>query len=64
MDNRERMRLYMAAQRLVRRGKGLCPRCGLRRVPLGRNCTACRRVRALKENVVSHLDNQPSTRVA
>jgi predicted amidophosphoribosyltransferase len=63
MDNRERMRLYMAHLRQMRRAKGLCPRCG---DPLQfgeRNCEECRRVRRIERGgfPVAH---HPSTHVA
>lgn len=63
MDNRERMRLYMAHQRQVRRAQRLCPRCGLNPVKPGENCAECNRVRCIKRGgfSVAHL---PSTRAS
>jgi hypothetical protein len=63
MNNKERMRGYMAHQRAVRRAKGLCPRCGLVKAPRGTNCGECNSVRRIMRGGFP-LAEMPSTRAS
>lgn len=62
MNNRERVRLFMAHLRQTRRAVGLCARCGLVYAQPGQNCDECNRVRRIERSfmVVTTLQ-VPST---
>jgi len=66
MDNRERMRLFMAHLRAARVAKGLCYRCGGPREDEHKACRICRLKRSETRGkmALTGIAEPPSTRVA
>lgn len=67
MDQRERMRLYMASRYAALKAKGLCPRCGCDRKGPHVLCRPCRLTKAewmSQHRELNDLAQQPSSRAS